>query len=165
MTPAPETAEWHVARWGALGWIETGIKSAAFLCAYLALASSITSGWSTPNGVRIVELVLVGIATLGLAAAIGDRLIEREIVSMVFVIFNNLAHLALLASLVTTDGPGRLLTAFALLMLCGELVKIRFLYSTGFTVRTASTSTVIALTAAYALLYALVALATITTGR
>ena len=158
MTSLREPADWHVARWGALGWIETVVKSLAFLCAYLALSTSITTGWSAPDRVRIVELVLIGIATLGLLAAIGDRLLEREIVAMVFVCFNNLAHLALLASLVTTDGPGRLLTAFAVLMMCGELVKLRFLYSTGFTVRNTAVSVVIGLTAAYALVYALAAL-------
>ncbi len=87
--------------------------------------------------------MLIGIATVGLLAAIGDRLLEREIVAMVFVCFNNLAHLALLASLLTTAGPGRLLTAFAVLMICGELVKIQFLRSTGFTVRTTPASIVI----------------------
>ena len=102
MNPSPEAAAWHVARWGPLGWIETGVKSCGFLCAYLALASSITTGWSTPRGVRVVELALIGTATVGLLAAIGDRLLEREIVAMVFVCFNNLAHLALLASLLTT---------------------------------------------------------------
>ena len=71
VTPPRELADWHVARWGALGWIETGVKSLAFLCAYVALASSITTGWSTPRGVRIVELVLIGIATVGLLG--GDR--------------------------------------------------------------------------------------------
>jgi len=158
VTPVREPTGWHVARWGRLGWIETGVKSLAFLCAYLALATSITTGWSAPDSVRIVELVLIGIATLGLLAAIGDRLLEREIVAMVFVCFNNLAHLALLTSLVTTDGPGRLLTAFAVLMMCGELVKLRFLHSTGFTVRNTPVSVVIGLTAAYALVYALAAL-------
>jgi hypothetical protein len=95
-----------------------------------------------------------------------SRKARREIVAMVFVCFNNLAHLALLASLLTTAGPGHLLTAFAVLMTCGELVKIRFLRTTGFTVRNtpASTvrntpaSTVIGLTAAYAVLYTLAAL-------
>ena len=51
-----------------------------------------------------------------------------------------LAHLALLASLLTTTGPERLLTAFAVLMLCGELVKIRFVRSTGFPRRSARAS-------------------------
>jgi len=158
MSLARQTTCWHMTRWGTLGWIETGVKSAAFLCAYVALATSITTGWSTPRGARAAELVLIGIATLGLLAAIGDRLLERETVAMVFVCFNNLAHLALLTSLVTTDGPGRLLTAFALLMMCGELVKIRFLYSTDFTVRNTAPSIVIGLTATYALVYALAAL-------
>jgi hypothetical protein len=158
MTAQREVAGWHIAPWGALGWLETGIKSLAFLCAYLALAISVASGWSTPHGVRIVELVLIGIATLGLLAAIGDRLLEHEIVAMVFVCFNNLAHLALLLSLLTADGPGRLLTGFAVLMVCGELVKIRFLRTTGFTVRNTPTSIVVGLTVAYALVYAFAAL-------
>jgi len=158
VTRTGETAGWHVARWGALGWIETGVKSLAFLCAYVALAQTISSGWSAPHGVRIVELVLLGAASLGLLAAIGDRLLEREIVAMVFVCFNNAAHLALLLSLLTVDGPGRLLTAFAVLMVCGELVKIRFLRATGFTVRDASASIVTGLTVAYAVVYSLAAL-------
>jgi hypothetical protein len=107
----------------------------------------------------VAELALIGIATLGLLAAIGDRLVEREIVAMVFVAFNNLAHVSLLASLVTTAGPGHLLAAFALLMTCGELVKIRFLRSTGFTVRSTPASVVMGLTTAYAVVYALAALA------
>ncbi len=154
VSASPDRAAWHVAQWGTLGWIETAIKSVAFLCAYVALAMSITTGWSIPRGVRVVEFVLIGVATLGLLAAIGDRLLEREVVSMVFVVFNDLAHLALLTSLVTTAGPGRLLTAFAVLMTCGELVKIRFLRTTGFTVRNTPTSVVIGLVTAYALVYA-----------
>lgn len=158
MSLARQTTGWHVAQWGTLGWIETGVKSSAFLCAYVALAGSMSTGWSTPDRVRVAELVLIGIATLGLLAAIGDRLLEREVIAMVFVCFNNLAHLMLLASLVTTAGPGRLLTAFAVLMICGELIKIQFLRSTGFTVRTTPASIVIGLTAAYAFVYALAAL-------
>ena len=105
-----------MARWGTLGWIETGVKSLAFLCAYVRSGIVDHDRMVDPRGVRVAELVLVGIATVGLLAAIGDRLLEREIVAMVFVCFNNLAHLALLASLVTTAGPGHLLTAFAVLM-------------------------------------------------
>ena len=50
MSLARQTTRWHAARWGTLGWIETGVKSVAFLCAYVALASSISTGWSTPAG-------------------------------------------------------------------------------------------------------------------
>ena len=105
MSPSRGTVGWHAARWGRLSWIETGVKACAFLCAYAALATSITTGWSTPGRVRVAELVLIGIVTVGLVAAIGDRLLEREIVAMVFVVFNNLAHLALLASLITLTIP------------------------------------------------------------
>ncbi len=88
-----------------MGWIEPGVKARGFLCAYSALATSITPGWSAPCGVRVVEIALIGIATIGLVAAIRDRLIEREIIAMGFVVLSNLAHLAIIASLATTAGP------------------------------------------------------------
>ena len=52
MNLAGQTNAWHLARWGTLGWIETGVKFSAFVCAYVALTSSISTGWSTPRGVE-----------------------------------------------------------------------------------------------------------------
>ena len=158
VNPSRETVGWHVARWGPLGWIETGVKSCAFLCAYVGAGIVDHDRMVDPPRSQSCRAGADRHRHRRALAAIGDRLLEREIVAMVFVCFNNFAHLALLASLLTTAGPGHLLTAFAVLMTCGELVKIQFLRSTGFTVRNAPASTVIGLTAAYALVYALAAL-------
>ena len=43
MAPLREPAGWHVARCGRLGWIETGVKSLAFLCAYVALVYALAA--------------------------------------------------------------------------------------------------------------------------
>jgi len=45
-----------------------------------------------PNGVRLVQWIVLAILSLGLVAAIFDRLAGREIVAMAFVLLNNLGH-------------------------------------------------------------------------
>ncbi|HYW28228.1 MAG TPA: hypothetical protein VE824_00360 [Gaiellales bacterium] len=156
MTSAPQGGRtWHRAGWGPLGLLETVVKSAAFVCAYgAALASDGPAG--LPSGARLAVLVLLVIAEAGLLLAIGDRWIEREMTAAVFVIFNNAAHLAMIAALLRGVSAGWIV-AFALLMLAGELVKIVFLRTTGFTVRDASPGLLVRLTAGYAAIYAAVA--------
>jgi hypothetical protein len=149
--------QWHVGDWGRLGAIETAVKGLAFVCAYAAAALSLSSGYARPHGADLAQAVLVAVAEVGLLIAISDRWMEREITAMVFIVFNNLAHCAVLAALFTADGPGGLLIAFALFMLAGELVKIRFLRTTGFTVRGHPPGLLVAGTAAYAAIYALLA--------
>jgi hypothetical protein len=149
---------WHVGDYGPLGWAETAVKACAFVCAYLALAHALGRSLHSPAGFKLVELALLGVAELGLLAAIGDRLIEREIGAMAFVVFNNAAHLGMLYAVLAVPGPGLLLTLFCALMAGGESIKIVWLRTTGFTVREAGPLLVQGLVAGYALLY-LVALA------
>ncbi len=151
-----ETADsgWHVGEYGPLGWAETGVKAVAFVCAYIAFAHALDRPLHSPSGIRIFELALLGVAELGLIAAIGDRLIEREITAMVFVVFNNLAHLGLLYALLAVPGPGGILSVFCLLMLGGELTKLVWLRTTEFTVREVGPLVVQGLVAAYAAIYA-----------
>jgi hypothetical protein len=79
-----------------------------------------------PRGVRLAQFVIQAILSLGLVAAIFDRLIERELVAMVFVAFNNLGHWGVVAALASEPGPGSLLIAFCTLMLIGDLVGSKF---------------------------------------
>jgi hypothetical protein len=149
------TRDWHRGDWGPLGLLETALKAAAFACAYAAaLVAAGPAG--LPGGSRLAILVLLVVAELGLLAAIGDRWIEREITAAVFVLFNNAAHLAMILA-VMRDVDGGWILAFAFLMLAGELVKIVFLRTTGFTVRDAGSSLLVGLTAGYAVIYAAVA--------
>jgi len=151
---APERRRWHRASWGPLGTAETLVKSAAFLAAYAAFARSVGHGRATPHGSELAEVILLGIAELGLLGAIADRIMEREITAMVFVVFNNAAHLGLIWALLAVRDAQSAVIAFAGLMLVGELVKISFLFTTGYTVRNHSTSLVVGIVSAYAGLYA-----------
>ncbi len=144
---------WHVGDYGPLGWAETAAKAAAFLCAYIAFAHALGRDLHSPDGVHIVELALIGAAELGLLAAIGDRMIERELIALGFVLFNNAAHLAMLYALVAQPGPGGLLSVFCALMLTGELIKLIWLRTTGFTVREAAPLVVQGFVVAYAGVY------------
>jgi hypothetical protein len=146
---------WHRGEWGALGLLETILKAVAFACAFAALVAA-DGPTALPSGARLAILILLAVAEAGLLLAIGDRWIEREVTAAVFVIFNNAAHLSMILAVARNVGNGWML-AFALLMLAGELVKIVFLRTTGFTVRDAGTGVLVGLTAGYAAIYGAVA--------
>jgi hypothetical protein len=147
---------WHVGRWGPLGWAETAVKGAAQVIGIVALARAAGDPSSDPGGLLLAQLVILGVLSLGLVAAIADRVMEREIISMAFVIPNNVAHWGMAYALATTPGPGRLLAVFCALMLAGEAIKLAFLARTGYRVRTASPGVVYGLTVFYAAGYAVI---------
>ena len=147
---------WYVGSWGPLGAVETILKGAAFACAFVAFSVAAGSGWERPADAELAQTLLLALAELGLAIAISDRVMEREITAMVFVVVNNLAHIAIVAALLGERDVGGYVVAFAALMLAGELVKIVFLRRTGFTVRGHAPALLVAGTAGYAALYAAV---------
>ena len=144
---------WHVGRWGALGWVETAVKVVAMFVAAIGLAGrdgADGGGWG-----RTLAVSALTTATIGLVAAIADRTIEREIVAMVFVVFNVAAHVAIV--LVATGLPaarGTVVT-FCTLMIIGDAVKIVFLHREHFQVRAVGTKALLGLTSAYLVLSAL----------
>jgi hypothetical protein len=144
---------WHVGTYEPLAWAETAIKAVAFIVAYVAFVQALQRTLHSPDGIHIAELALLGVAELGLLAAIGDRLIERELIAVGFVGFNNAAHLGMLYALVAVPGPGGLVSLFCLLMLTGEVVKIAWLRTTHFTVRELSALVVQGAVVAYASIY------------
>lgn len=146
---------WHVGRWGPLGWLETALKGGAIVCGLAAFARAVGDDLAVPSGARLAQWIVMIVLTLGLVGAIADRVAEREIVGMAFVIPNVAAHAGMTVALMGDPGPGSLLVAFAALMLAGDLVKIAFLTTTGFTVRSISPRVVVGLTTFYAASYAL----------
>jgi hypothetical protein len=148
-----EQRAWHVGTYEPLAWAETAVKAVAFVVAYVALVQALDRTLHSPDAIRIAEILLLGVAELGLVFAIGDRLIERELIAMGFVIFNNVAHLGMLYALLAVPGPGGLVSLFCLLMLTGEIVKIAWLRTTHFTVRELSTLAVQAIVVIYATIY------------
>ncbi|MGA8206062.1 MAG: hypothetical protein WB812_16225, partial [Woeseiaceae bacterium] len=71
--------------------------------------------------------------------AIVERFMQREIIAMVFVLINVVAHWGMVYALLTEPGPGSLLPLFALFMLIGDLIKLRFFSVTDFIAHTYST--------------------------
>lgn len=105
---------------------------------------------------------MLAVLCLGLLAAIADRYIGREIVGMVFIVGMNVGHLAMLIALARDAGLGGFLVAFALLMIAGDLVKLVFLATTGFRVRSTPPAAVYALVGAYLAGYAVLIVTQIT---
>jgi hypothetical protein len=157
----PETApnpKWLLARWSGLAWLETVVKLAALSCAMVALIRTSGTTPSFPSDLALVQWITLLVLALGLLVAIYDRLLEREIGAMVFVIINILGHWGMLFALTRQPGPGWLLPLFAGLMLLGDLVKLIFLRTSDFRVRDTPKSVLYGLTAIYAAGYGLILL-------
>ncbi len=152
-----QTKQWHVADWSTLGWLETGIKLLAHIAAIVALINALSSGIITaPTGTRLVQVIVLALLSLGLLGAILDRYMGREIIAMVFVLINNVAHWGMVYALLTTPGPGGLLLIFAGLMLLGDLVKEYWLYTSKFTQYGLSTKVMMSLTGVFVVGYAII---------
>ena len=130
------TKSWHIARWAPLAWLETGIKLVALGIGVGTAVSAIIAGdFSWPTGLRLVQFILLIVLSLGLIAAIFDRLADREIVAMGFVILNNLGHWGMVLGLTAVAIGSNAVWLFAGLMLLGDLVKLWFIKTENFTVR------------------------------
>ncbi len=156
--------QWHIANWSALGWIETGIKLIAFVAAILALINALSSGIVTaPSGVWLIQVIVLAVLALGLSVGIVDRYNQREIIAMIFILLNNLAHWGMVYALLTVPGPGNLLLIFTGLMLLGDLVKIYWLRVSGYTQGGYPQSVLYGLTGIFVVGYIIVFLLTIVT--
>ncbi len=150
MKAQPTPKEWHIARWPLLAWIETAIKLIALGVAISTALASISQGsFQPPSGKSWVELIILVILSLGLLVAIYDRLLEREIIAMAFVILNNLGHWGMTASLLTIPRPNQSFLLFISLMLLGDLVKLVFLKTQDFKVRDTPKTVLYGLTSLY----------------
>jgi len=148
---------WYVGQWPPLAWLETVIKASALVIGIFALGGALSGGtFALPGGLRLAQLVILVFLSLGLVAAIFDRLMERELVAMIFVIFNNLGHWGLVVALASEPGPASLLVAFSALMLLGDLVKFIFLKAHDFKVRDTPRAVLFGLTSAYVVGYAVI---------
>jgi hypothetical protein len=152
MTAATERT-WHVGELHPLAWAETAVKAVAFVIAYVAFVHALDRSIHSPSGIRIAELALLGAAELGILLAVVDRIIERELIAVGFVVFNNAAHASMLYALLAIPGPGGLLSLFCAFMLGGELIKLRWLHKARPSMRQLSLMAAQALVVAYAAVY------------
>ncbi|MFC2046385.1 hypothetical protein ACFLTC_02555 [Chloroflexota bacterium] len=159
MDQMPSSKGWHVAHWPPLAWLETVIKLAAIIIGIVALVQAVSGGTiGLPGGIRLAQWIVMVVLSLGLVVALGDRLAEREIVAMAFLILNNLGHWGMVIALAAEPGPDWMLPAFAALMLLGDLVKLVFLKVHDFTVRDTPKAALYGLTSVYVAGYLLILL-------
>jgi len=148
--------KWHIANWPALAWLETIIKLIALTIGISVGVNALAAGkFAFPAGLRLIQFIILIILSLGLVTAIFDRIADREIIAMIFVMFNNLGHLGMVLGLAA--GFERLLL-FGGLMLLGDLVKLWFIRAHNFTVRDFAPRILVALTLFYVVGYALLIL-------
>lgn len=144
---------WHIASWPPLAWLETVIKLIALALGISALFRAISAaGLALPSGLPLIQLIILALLSLGLLAAIFDRLADREIVAMIFVVLNNLGHWGMALALLTAVAAP--VALFAALMLLGDLIKLIFIRRHNFTVREVPPTVLYGLTSTYILGYA-----------
>ena len=122
---------WWLNRWPPLGWLETIVKVAAW---YYAGRVPVPEGAGPPDlhipqTTRLAQTWTMLMASGLLAAAIIDRLVYREIISMIFVLPNNWAHWTVVRALArASKSPfsGTDFRTFCWLMLAGDIVKLVF---------------------------------------
>jgi hypothetical protein len=147
---------WHIARWPALAWLETIIKLVALIIGISAGVSALSvANLALPAGLRLVQFIMLIVLSLGLMAAIFDRIADREIVAMIFVLINNLGHWGMVLG--AAAGSNYLLL-FAALMLLGDLVKLWFIRAHNFTVREFAPRVLLGLTLFYVIGYGMIIL-------
>ncbi|MFO8034203.1 MAG: hypothetical protein R6U88_03425 [Candidatus Bipolaricaulota bacterium] len=144
---------WFVARMGLWEWLETLLKLAAVGAAMWGLSLAITQGWGLGMHGRTAQVAILGAASLGILAAVADRLATREVVSTAFVVINNFGHWGITAALVGGLGGGAPLVLFCSVMLAGDLAKLVFFARSGLTVRDAPRAAVLGGTGLFALCY------------
>ncbi len=148
---------WHVAQWAPLAWLETGIKLVALgVGMATAVSSLISPNFALPTGLQLIQFVILIFLCLGLLAAIFDRLADREIVAMGFVILNNLGHWGMVVGLTSAGISSSAIWLFAGMMLLGDLVKLWFIKVENFTVRDYPQRVLVGLTLVYIVGYTLI---------
>jgi len=151
--PVHNKEGWYLARMDWLEWQETVLKLGAAGCGIAAFSLAFAADrLALPGGWGLVQLVILAVMSLGLFGAVFERLDQREIGAMVFVVVNNLGHWGLLLAIASGLGGG-LVIAFSALMLAGEITKLTFFAKSNFTVRNSPKKFVLAIVAMFALGY------------
>lgn len=124
------TDGWWLNQWPVLGWLETFVKVAAW-CFVPYIQNSTVPTNSSPEFTKTfaVETAIMLLASGLLTAAIIDRLVYREIISMIFVFPNNWAHWTIALNMLRYGRLGtnvKYFRIFCWLMLAGDIIKLLF---------------------------------------
>jgi len=148
---------WHVAPMAPLEKLETGLKVIAIIVAAVVFFQTrSSSGVVELTGTVAIQARILRIMAIGLAVAILDRLQQREVVSIVFVVFNDLAHWGMYFALASGIAPVAGVIVYCALMMTGDMAKIAFFATTDYTVRGIPKPLLLGGVAAFVVAYAVV---------
>jgi hypothetical protein len=100
----------------------------------LALIGALAAGdFLLLNNPRLAALILMALLALLSIVALILRLQQREIISVIFALFNVTAHIGMLIALLRTPDQRVLPIIFGVFIVLGELAKQRFLSISGYT--------------------------------
>lgn len=154
---AQATRQWHIGNYGPLGWLETALKAGAVVIGVRAGLAALQSGViALPEGTPLLQMIVLGVMALLLTIAIVDRVIDREIIAMIFIIFNIASHWGMVLGLASPGVAEGRLVPFCLLMIAGDVVKIIFFATTGFQIRDIPRNVIYSLTAGSILTYVII---------
>ncbi|MBN1151892.1 MAG: hypothetical protein JXA58_01660 [Dehalococcoidia bacterium] len=148
---------WYVAPMAPLEKVETGLKVIAILiAAAVFLQTRGASGGTEVAGTLAIQTRIMRVMAIALAIAILDRLQQRELVSIAFVVFNDLAHWGVYFALASGVASAAGLVAYCALMMAGDITKIVFFATTEYTVRRVPKPLLLAGVAAFVVAYGVV---------
>jgi len=120
---------WWLNRWPFLGWLETVLKLCGFICAYYVPGRLVLDPKREKANFplwRNIELFTCAVCTLLVTLGILDRIFYREVVSIIFIVFNNWAHWTVFLALYKGNYDRKSLLYFLTFMTLGDIVKLIF---------------------------------------
>lgn len=149
---------WHTAKWGTWGWLETIAKLVALVAAFISVLSPFVGSTfliiGNPNLAAWIVLILL---TLGSILQLTIRLRQQETISMIFAVLNFLGHVVLVIAVAQVPHHRVWPVLFGVFYVVGQLIKIQFLRTTGYTEDGADTPGMMRTAAIQAVLYGLFA--------
>jgi hypothetical protein len=149
-----QTTGFHIGKWGFWGWLETAVKSMGILAGLIAFFNTSNVAELTIGGnPELGAIAILALFTLVAFAVIFLRIGQKEIISIVFWIGNFIGHTAMLIALLRVPQDTTLGIVFGIAYMCGEFVKQRWLYVTGYTESGQSTQAITTFSRGLAFLY------------
>jgi hypothetical protein len=145
---------WYVAPMSRLEWLETMLKSIAIVIAFVTFIQVFaTERLETPTGAAHIQSRILMWMAIALTIAILDRLQQRELLSIGFVIANDLAHWAMYLAFLSGLSTMVPVIVYCAFMMVGDIVKLAFFATSGYTVRGAPRPLLLAGVGAFVLAY------------
>ena len=141
---------WHTADWGPWGWAETMVKLLAIV---VGVSAAIGGGAAAVPGDHRLTYWLLLVVAVGYVGSIFDRLADKEIIAMGFVVLTLVGHWSVVYAMGGAEFPSSSVRLFAGLMLVGDLIKLGFFATTRSSVRGIPWTIPFAMTSALCLCY------------